>query len=93
MTKTNRSNDIIIELQPREEGGRNSHGLIDKRLFQGENKLHAIMDTQTTHWYLKYDNGILPEALKQRFTGWTPLLKFITEYYNKRGIDIAAIKD
>ena len=90
----NRATDIIIELRPKDpKGAKNVLGLTDPRLFTGENKLHAVMDTQTTHWYLKYDSGILPEVLKQRFTGWTPLLNFIKQYYAKRGIEIVNIQD
>jgi hypothetical protein len=61
----------------------------DPRLFNGENRLHAIQDTGL--WYLKYDCGALPEVLKQRFTNFNQLIKFTTNYFNMRNIEIEEI--
>lgn len=86
--------DRIFILKPKEgKVAEATSGLTDKRLFTGENKLHAIMDTQTTLWHLKYDQGILPPLFKQQFTGWLMLLKVVKEYYTKRNIDIVEIID
>lgn len=68
-------------------------GLVDKRLFSGENKLRAIKDPQFGLWTLKYDSGILPEALKQQFTSFKVLLKFVTEYFTKRNIKVEEVID
>lgn len=57
------------------------------------NNLHAIMDPQTTFWYLKYDHGILPEPLKQKFTSWSRMLAFVTPYFNRRNIKIEKVID
>ena len=57
------------------------------------NTLHAVMDTQTTMWYMKYDHGILPEVLKQRFTSWSKLMGFVTEYFKRRNIKIEKVID
>lgn len=70
-----------------------SLGLVDKRLFSGENRLHAIKDPQFGLWTLKYEAGSVPEALKQQFTGFKILLKFITEYFAKRNIKIEEVLD
>lgn len=63
-------------------------GSVDNRLFSGENRLHAIMDTKTCLWSLKYDSGILHGGLKQQFTGFNKLFKYITDYYNKRNVRV-----
>lgn len=68
-------------------------GAADPRLFTGENKLHAIMDTQTCLWRFKYDMGIVPEPLKGTFTNFTALKKFAESYYDKRNIEIIEVKD
>lgn len=68
-------------------------GAADPRLFTGENKLHAIMDPETTLWRFKYDMGIVPEPLKGTFTGFRALKKFADEYYHRRNIVITEVKD
>jgi hypothetical protein len=71
-----------------------SMGLVDKRLFSGENRLHAKLDGVTTLWYFQYDNGGLPPALKdQRFTSFTLLLKYAKEYFYKRNIEITDVSN
>lgn len=71
----------------------NTSGVADPRLFTGENKLHAVMDTQSCLWKLKYDNGGIPEELKGNFTNFTALKKFAEAFYGKRNIDIIEVKD
>lgn len=68
-------------------------GAADPRLFTGENKLHAVLDEQTTLWKMKYDMGIVPEPLKGTFTGFKALKKFAELYYAKRNIEIVEVKD
>lgn len=68
-------------------------GLIDKRLFTGDNKLHAIKNGQTTLWSLKYDQGGVPEYLRQQFTSFKLLVKVVGEYFAKRNIKIEEIID
>lgn len=67
------------------------HGMVDKRLFTGENKLHAVKDPQYQLWYLKYEMGAVPEPLKQQFTSFKVLHKFCVEYFKKRNIEIKEV--
>lgn len=71
----------------------NTSGVADPRLFNGENKLHAIMDPESCLWKLKYDMGIVPETMKGTFTGFKALKKFADEYYGRRNIQIVEVKD
>lgn len=68
-------------------------GLVDKRLFSGENRLHAIKDSQYQLWSLKYEMGGVPEPLKQQFTSFKSLVKFTTDYFARRNIKIKEIID
>lgn len=77
----NHSTDRILALKPRETNRRNN-------LFLN-NKLHAIQDAGM--WYLKFESGELPELLKQRFTSFNVLIKYLTTYFDMRGIDIKEI--
>lgn len=67
-------------------------GLIDPGLFQGTNNIHAIMDG-TGLWGFKYDKGVLPEPLRQRFTSINKAINFAKEYLGKRNVDVIEVKD
>jgi len=83
---------VLTKLDP-DKNTLSGTGLIDNQLFTGGNELHAIMDTRTSLWYLKYKSGILPEPLRQKFTGFTGLMKFVTEYFKRRNIKIERVID
>ncbi len=90
----NLKTDIVFKLKPMEgKKPTSASGLVDNRLFTGENNLHAVMDTQYSLWYLKYDNGAVPPPLQQRFTSFSKLLNFVTDYYSKRNIEITEVHD
>jgi hypothetical protein len=92
--KYNRASDIIFKLKKKEgEVGITSTGLIDNRLFTGTNNLHAIMDKQTCLWHLQYDSGILPLELKTQYTSYKKALAAVTDYFNRRNIEIVDVVD
>jgi hypothetical protein len=68
-----------------------STGLVDRRLFTGENKLHAVKDPQFGLWSVKYEHGPIPETLRQSFTSFKILVKVVTDYFAKRNIQIEEI--
>lgn len=70
-----------------------SSGLVDNRLFKGGNRLHAMRAPNSDLWILKYENGALPEPLKQKFTSFNAVLKFVTTYFQKRGLEVIRIED
>lgn len=89
-----RSEDRVFILAPIE--GKNTitnSGLVDNRLFTGTNKLHAIMDPQTLMWSLKFEKGIVPAPLKQKFTKFSLLEKFVRDYFKARNIEVKEIID
>jgi len=57
-------------------------------MFTGDSRLHAIQDAGL--WKLEYKRsngtgaGELPEALKQRFTNFNQLMKYVTAYFASR---------
>ena len=95
--KTNlRSNDRILVLRP--IPGKEvlaSSGMVDNRLFkeEGGNTLHALRSLQRNTWTFKYENGILPLALKGRFTSFDRLLTHAKRYFESRGLQITEIID
>lgn len=89
-----RSPDRVLVLSVIDgKAAKSSTGAIDNRLFTGGNKLHAIMDSQTTLWSFKYDDGLLPQSLKNRFTSFKHLLKHAEDYFKTRNVEIKEVKD
>lgn len=87
--KIQNSDDRLIKISPMEGFNPESEaGLVDKRLFQGDNKLHATIDPQTSLWSLKYEKGGLPEPLKQKFTSYKKLMETVKHYFNKRKLKV-----
>jgi hypothetical protein len=91
----NTGDDRILSLaQIDDKAPVSSTGLVDKRLFSGENKLHAIKDPENNFWYLKYEMGSLPEVLKHsRYTTFGRLFKHAEDYFSKRNIKIVEVID
>jgi|SRR5579872_997681 len=92
-----RSPDRILVLKPIEGKKPLDSGMrVDPRLFkEGDdtNRLHGVMDLETSLWSLKYEKGSVPPALSGKFTGFKQLLDAATSYYNQRNIEITQVKD
>ncbi len=88
-----RNTDRVIILEPGEGGAKSTTGMVDNRLFTGENKLHARMDTSNSQWYLQYDAGLLSDALKGRWTSFNKLKEHVEQYFNRRNVKIKEIQD
>lgn len=90
-----RSTDRVITLETIDgKKPLSSTGLIDTRLFSGEQQLRLKMDPQTCLWYFQYtQNGLLPEGLKGQFTGFKSGLKHAESYFARRNVRIKEIKD
>jgi len=71
-------------------------GVADPRLFKegdDQNRLHAVMDLETTLWSLKYDKGAIPSALSGRYTGFKQAFDSAKNYFEKRNIKITQVVD
>lgn len=72
---------------------KSSSGLVDTRLFTGENKLLCIMD-EYGNWFFKYSNtGLLPEPLKCKFTRVSKAIEYAKQYFAKRDLEVTEVKD
>lgn len=72
---------------------KNTGGLIDKRLFDGEPNLRAVRGPHNNLWKLQYDKGVLPNPLKQSFTNFSQLLSHVGGYFNRRNLEITEVID
>lgn len=70
---------------------KSSTGLVDTSLFSGGNSLHAIQDAGL--WTLKYAKGATPPLFRQKFTNFNSLLKWTTNYFALRNIEIKEVFD
>lgn len=92
MNTKERKTDRVLLLNAR-EGATSSTGLIDNRLFTGDNKLHVTMNPRNLLWFFKYEHGGLPELLKQKFTNFDTAYKHAEKYFNSRGVEIVGVVD
>lgn len=81
-------NQRVIKLEQIPGSTKSTAGQLDVRLFKGENKLIAFMAPSTMLWQLKYEHGILPEPLKQKFTRFNLLMDHVKHYFAKRGVKV-----
>lgn len=89
-----RSQDRVLILKPIPgKTVKDSTGSFDPRLFNGDNRLHAVQNNQNMSWSFKYDAGGLPESLKQKFTSFSKCLDHARIYYSKRNVDIVEVID
>jgi hypothetical protein len=70
-----------------------STGLVDNRIFTGENRLHCLRDESSFNlWYFKYDEGRVPETLRGiKFTKFDQAKAFAEAYFNGRNIRIKEV--
>lgn len=86
------SNDRILILRVIEgKKPLSSGGVVDSRLFTGENKLHGVFDERTGMWNMKYETGGLPGALQQKFITFEDLVSCAKTYFKTRNVEIAGI--
>jgi hypothetical protein len=83
-----RGNDRILTLKKIDGEARGPTGLIDNRIFEGKNRLHAVYDEQEQLWYLKYEQGKVPQALDMKYTSFSALVKHAKPYFANRNIEL-----
>jgi len=89
-----KSDDRILVLRPIDgKTALSSTGSVDKRLFNGENKLHAIYDDVKGMWTMHYDVGGLPGGLQHQFTEFSPLLEHARNYFKRRNVEITQVQE
>ncbi len=85
--------DRVIVLQPIE--GRDpisTSGNVDKRLFSGDNKLHAVFNNQNGMWHLRYEKGGIPASLDMQFVELPKLMDYVRNYFEKRNVEIVEVQ-
>lgn len=89
------SDDRVLVIKPIPgQDVKDSRGIIDRRLFTGENNLRIVRDPLDDLWYFKYDYGAVPPVIRsQKFTGFSKAYKYVERYLTKRGLQILEVKD
>jgi hypothetical protein len=66
--------------------------LVDPGVWKGTNSLRILQD-ETSLWGFKFEKGLLPDPLKQRFTSVSKAINFAKSYFTKRNIEVIEVKD
>lgn len=88
------SPDRVLVVRPIEgKKALDTSGKTDPRLFTGENTVHAVMDKQTLLWTIRYEKGLPPPKLRNKYTSFSKLKKEMDTYFSTRNIEIVDVKD
>ena len=89
-----KKDDRILELKVIDgERPLSSIGLVDKKLFQGGNRLHAWYNPQFGTWKLRYEVGQLPQALENSWMSFDQLMYDTSRYLKTRNLEISQVLD
>jgi hypothetical protein len=90
-----RATDRILTLSVKDgKEAKGSTGLVDRRLFTGDQQLHLSMNEQTGLWSFRYSkNALLPEPLQGTFTSFSKGYQQAEQYFDKRNVRITEVKD
>jgi hypothetical protein len=86
-----RSTDRILVLERVDPKG--NIGLVDPGVFEGKNNLHVVMDPNTCLWSFKYERGVVPPALKNKFTDFKTAQQQAESYFTTKNIKIVEVLD
>lgn len=86
-----KSNDRILKLEKIDPKGKTD--MVDPQVFEGKNNLHAVMDTSNCMWTCRYEHGLPPEPLRQRFTDFKTLYQHAERYFSLKNIKIVEVLD
>ncbi len=70
-----------------------SIGLLDKRLFKGDNSLWAVLDPHYGFWSFRFTHGQVPIELQNNWTTFQNALKDAKTYFAGRNVEIYEIVD
>ena len=85
-------NKRTLSLKPMQGGAKDTTGLVDKRLFNGQNELYALMDTETCLWHLKQNDGSVDPKLRgKQWTSFKMLMNDVVPYYRNRNVEVTEI--
>lgn len=87
------SADRVIKLEVIDDSlPKTSTGMVDTKLFTGENNIHARINPQTMMWDIHYEKGAIPGGLKeQKWTSFSRLYKDLERYFRDRNIKITEV--
>lgn len=86
-----RNTDRVLVLE-RRDATKKDIGLVDPKILTGGNRLHAVM-LPDTMWVMKYEHGMVPPQLKDRFTSFPALKQHAETYFSTRNLKIKEVID
>lgn len=86
-----RSYDRVLVLEKFDK--KKETGLLDPRILTNKNPLHCFMDRDTGLWKFRYEDGVIPPALRMKFTSFKIAREAAERHFFTRGIRIIGVKD
>lgn len=85
-----RSNDRILVLDKIDKE-KKEHSIIDPKVLEGKNPLHAY--SEQGMWYFKFEHGLVPGPLRDRYTSFKFAKDAAEAYFLTRNIRIVDVLD
>lgn len=85
-----RSNDRILVLERLDKDNKKD-GILDPKVFTGENNLHCYIDQGM--WYFKMERGLIPGPLRQKYTSFRDAKQAAETYFGSKNIRIKDVLD
>lgn len=85
-----RGNDRILVLEKIDKE-KKSTSLVDPKAVEGKNPLHVYIDQGM--WYFKYEHGLVPGPLRDRYTSFRLAKDAAEAYFINLNIRIADVID
>lgn len=91
--KMSQPDDRVFVLRPIEgKKALASNGLVDTRLFTGDNHIHVKQD-ENSLWYIQLDMGLVPPGINQLYTSGARAISTMKGYYARRNIELIELVD
>lgn len=81
---------LVLEREnPKERDG----GILDPGVFTGKNALHILREPGTDLWVFKYDHGVVPPNLRNKYTSFNIAKEQAEIYFKTKKIKIVDVKE
>lgn len=91
MVRQLRSRDRILVLE--REDPKVKDGILDPGVFTGKNALHVKQEDLSDLWVFKYDHGVVPPNLRNKYTSFNLAKAQAEIYFKTKKIKIVDVKD
>lgn len=85
------NSDRVLILEKIDPKGKTD--MVDPAVFEGKNNFHAVMDSTTCLWSVKYERGLPPAPLRTKYTSFKALKAAAELYFSTKNVKITGVQD